>query len=99
MDRVLDLVPVRAERRRSTAGYLSGGYRFGNIAPYVTYARVDANTATHIDGLPTAGLPPQAGAHVDAQQSSNRRCTAGGASAPTPGSGGETDVAWPGPAV
>ena len=45
-----------------TAGYLSGGYRFGNIAPYATYARVDANMATEVAGLPTAGLPPQAAA-------------------------------------
>jgi hypothetical protein len=45
-----------------TAGYLSGGYRFGAVAPYATYARVKANMATRIDGLPVAGLPPQAAA-------------------------------------
>jgi hypothetical protein len=43
-----------------TAAYLSGGYRFGTVTPYATYARVDVNMATHSAGLPTDGLPPQA---------------------------------------
>jgi len=45
-----------------TASYLSTGYRFGNVAPYVTYARLVANLRTHTAGLPLDGLPPEAAA-------------------------------------
>lgn len=41
-----------------TAGYVSGGYRFGALTPYATYSRSTANTPTHVEGLPLAGLPP-----------------------------------------
>ena len=43
-----------------TAGYVSGGYRFGTFTPYATLSRVTVNQETEIAGLPTAGLPPQA---------------------------------------
>jgi hypothetical protein len=43
-----------------TASYLSGGYRFGTVAPYATLSRVGANMATRTAGLPTAHLPPEA---------------------------------------
>ena len=45
-----------------TASYLSAGRRFGNVAPYVTYARLVANLATQTAGLPLDGLPPEAAA-------------------------------------
>ncbi|MBB3222284.1 hypothetical protein [Pseudoduganella umbonata] len=51
-------VNTRSMLGDQTAGYLSAGYRFGTVAPYATLARVDANMATHVEGLPTAGLPP-----------------------------------------
>jgi len=40
-----------------TAGYVSGGYRFGALTPYATFSKVVSNGDTHIDGLSTAGLP------------------------------------------
>jgi len=43
-----------------TAGYLSAGYRFGALAPYVTVASVDANMPTETRGLPIADLAPEA---------------------------------------
>lgn len=55
-------VDTRSMLGDQTAAYLSGGYRFGTVAPYATYARVRANMDTHTDGVPTAGLPPQAAA-------------------------------------
>ncbi|WP_426197644.1 hypothetical protein [Massilia sp. DWR3-1-1] len=42
-----------------TVVYLSGGYRFGDLTPYVTYARARVHQATSDAGLSTAGLPPQ----------------------------------------
>ena len=42
---------------RRTGWYLSGGYRFGKLTPYVTYARADADNLSD-PGLGTAGLPP-----------------------------------------
>jgi hypothetical protein len=42
-----------------TASYLTGGYRYGNLTPYATYARVVANMETRVDGLSLAQLPPQ----------------------------------------
>jgi hypothetical protein len=45
-----------------TASYLSAGHRFGNVAPYATYARLVANLPTHTAGLPLDGLPPEAAA-------------------------------------
>jgi predicted porin len=45
-----------------SAWYVSGGYRYGKFTPYLTYARIRADTATSDPGLPLAGLPPQAAA-------------------------------------
>ena len=45
-----------------SAWYVSGGYRLGKITPYVTYARIKADTPTADAGLPLAGLPPEAAA-------------------------------------
>jgi hypothetical protein len=42
-----------------SAWYASGGYRFNQLTPYVTYARIKADTNTSDPGLPLAGLPPQ----------------------------------------
>jgi hypothetical protein len=44
-----------------TAWYLSGGYRFGKLTPYVTYADARADRLSET-GLATAGLPPAAAA-------------------------------------
>jgi len=38
--------------------YVTGGYRFGAVTPYVTLARVQAHGNTSDPGLPLAGLPP-----------------------------------------
>lgn len=53
-------VNTRSMLGDQTAKYLSGGYRFGTVAPYATFARVDANMATYVEGLSTVGLPPAA---------------------------------------
>lgn len=38
--------------------YVTGGYRFGAVTPYVTLARVQTYSNTSDPGLPLAGLPP-----------------------------------------
>ncbi|TFH88507.1 porin [Billgrantia azerbaijanica] len=38
--------------------YLTGGYRFGSLTPYVTLARAWVDSDTSDPGLSTAGLPP-----------------------------------------
>jgi hypothetical protein len=38
--------------------YVTGGYRYGAVTPYVTLARVLAHGNTSDPGLPLAGLPP-----------------------------------------
>lgn len=43
-----------------TALYVSTGYRFGNLTPYVTYARARDNSDRRDAGLSLAGLPPAA---------------------------------------
>ncbi|NRR32553.1 hypothetical protein HSX11_20500 [Oxalobacteraceae bacterium] len=42
-----------------TGAYLSGGYRYGNLSPYLTVSGVRANSATHSDGLALDGLAPE----------------------------------------
>ena len=42
-----------------TAFYATGGYRFGAWTPYVGYAKVKSNEATHSDGVDATRLPPQ----------------------------------------
>jgi hypothetical protein len=41
-----------------TAWYASGGYRFGNLMPYLTYSQVIANSVTSDPGLNLSALPP-----------------------------------------
>lgn len=41
-----------------TGWYTSGGYRFGKVTPFVTYAQVRADTNTSDPGLNLSGLPP-----------------------------------------
>ena len=41
-----------------TAWYVSGGYRFGNFTPYLTYARQKVDSNTSDPGLTLTGLPP-----------------------------------------
>jgi hypothetical protein len=56
-----------------TVGYVSGGYRYGDLTPYLTYSHAKANQSTVTAGLPLAGLPPQlaqAAATVNAQLAS-----------------------------
>ena len=43
-----------------TAWYVSGGHRFGGWTPYLTYARMKADSETTDPGLSLQGLPPQA---------------------------------------
>lgn len=38
--------------------YVSGGYRFGSVTPYITYGRTSVQTSTTVPGLSIAGLPP-----------------------------------------
>lgn len=38
--------------------YITGGYRYGSVTPYVTLARVTAGGNTSDPGLSLAGLPP-----------------------------------------
>jgi len=42
-----------------TVSYLSGGYRWGSVTPYLTYSNAKSNQATRDPGLPLTGLPPQ----------------------------------------
>ncbi|MDZ7782317.1 MAG: hypothetical protein U5K56_04995 [Halioglobus sp.] len=38
--------------------YISGGYRFGSVTPYLTLARVEVDSDTSSPGVPLEGLPP-----------------------------------------
>ena len=42
-----------------TAAFVSAGYRYNNFTPYVSFARVKANSSITSPGLSLAGLPPQ----------------------------------------
>jgi hypothetical protein len=42
-----------------SAWYVSGGYRVASLTPYLTYARIKADSNTSDPGLSLAGLPPQ----------------------------------------
>jgi len=55
-------VNARSMLGDQSAGYLSGGYRFGTVTPYATWARSAANMATSTVGLPIADLPPETAA-------------------------------------
>jgi predicted porin len=44
----------------SRGWYVTGGYRFGAVTPYVTLARLQNHGNTSDPGLPLAGLPPPA---------------------------------------
>jgi predicted porin len=46
--------------------YLSGGYRFGAVTPYLTLARVRVVSNTSDPGLSLVGLPPSAAAQAAA---------------------------------
>jgi hypothetical protein len=43
---------------KSTAWYLSGGYRLAKFTPYLTYAEAKANSSTSDPGLNVSALPP-----------------------------------------
>jgi hypothetical protein len=47
-----------------SAWYVSGGHRFGRWTPYLTYARMKADSNTSDPGLDPSGLPPEAAATV-----------------------------------
>lgn len=49
---------------QETGAYITGGYRFGKVAPYITLAQVKANSNTSDPGLPTTGLPPPVAGEV-----------------------------------
>ncbi|MEX2500447.1 MAG: hypothetical protein WD397_16390 [Wenzhouxiangellaceae bacterium] len=38
--------------------YVTGGYRFGSVTPYLTLAQADVDSDTSTPGLPLEGLPP-----------------------------------------
>jgi len=65
---------ARSETRtffgESEAWYLSGGYRYGSLTPYVTLARVRAEDPTSNPGLSTAGLPAPAAAQANSLNAS-----------------------------
>ncbi len=42
----------------TVSGYVSGGYRFAKLTPYLTYARTHTELRAE-PGVPLAGLPPQ----------------------------------------
>jgi len=48
------------------AWYLTGGYRFGSVTPYITLARARVETVTSDPGLAVAGLPPPRAAQAAA---------------------------------
>ncbi|AVR96465.1 hypothetical protein C9I28_12720 [Pseudoduganella armeniaca] len=55
-------VNTRSMLGDQTGAYVSGGYRFGALTPFLTLSHVRANMVTRVDGLATAGLPPPAAA-------------------------------------
>jgi hypothetical protein len=59
-------VNARSMLGDKTAGYISGGYRFGELTPYGVFSRVVSNTANSVDGLPLTGLPPTVAAQARA---------------------------------
>jgi hypothetical protein len=42
-----------------TVSYLSSGYRWGSVTPYLSYSNARSNQATSDAGLSVTGLPPQ----------------------------------------
>jgi len=46
--------------------YVTGGYRFGAVTPYLTLARVRLDSSTSDPGLPLGGLPPPLAAQAAA---------------------------------
>jgi hypothetical protein len=46
--------------------YVTGGYRFGAVTPYVTLARVSLDSSTSDPGLSLGGLPPPLAAQAAA---------------------------------
>jgi hypothetical protein len=48
----------------SRGWYVTGGYRFGAITPYVTLARVRVDSSTSDPGLSLGGLPPSLAARA-----------------------------------
>jgi hypothetical protein len=40
------------------AGYLTGGYRWGTVTPYLTYSRAELLSDSSVPGLSLTGLPP-----------------------------------------
>ncbi len=51
---------LRSAFGKRTAWYATGGYRFGSVTPYATYATTKANSNRSDPGLTLAGLPPDA---------------------------------------
>lgn len=49
-----------------TGAYISSGYRFGKVAPYITLAKLNGDSNRSDPGLPTTGLPPPVAAEVTA---------------------------------
>lgn len=49
---------------QQTGAYISAGYRYNKLTPYITLAKIDANSNRSDPGLPTTGLPPQVAGEV-----------------------------------
>jgi hypothetical protein len=56
----LTRVRIKSFLGNRTALYVSTGYRFGNLTPYVTYAQARDNSDRSDSGLTLDGLPPPA---------------------------------------
>jgi opacity protein-like surface antigen len=54
-------------------GYITGGYRFGEVTPYMTLARVRAHSDTSDPGLSPAGLSPEQAAQAEGLNAALKR--------------------------
>lgn len=75
-----------------SAWYLSGGYRFGKLTPYLTYARLINDGVTSDAGLPTSFLPPQVAGIASVLNSSLNSLLASSAAQKTMSIGSRWDV-------
>ncbi len=66
----------------SEGWYITGGYRFGEVTPYMTLARARARSDTSVPGLSPAGLPPAQAAQAQGLNAAlNQMLMMGGAAA------------------
>lgn len=75
-----------------SAWYVSSGYRFGKLTPYLTYARLINEGVTSDGGLPTSFLPPQVAGIANLLNSSLNSLLASSAAQKTISIGSRWDV-------